>query len=90
MNRQQRRVELRRLKKEHKGLTQSKVFKDVLFSPKFKNLSKEDITLLKEKKHTNDKLQYKFNLGNIIIMRIKHLEERIAFLKEKRDLVENV
>lgn len=87
MIRQQRRRELRDLEKEHKKITNSKVFAGLAKTNILKGLTEDDKTLLKAKKHPDVKLQARFNLNVLMLTRLRDIETRMKYLREKRDLL---
>lgn len=80
MTRQQRRKELRDLGKEYKSIVKSPIFKVTVITKELDNLSEEDKNLLKEKKHPNEKLQARFNLGVLMFSRLRQIDQRMAYL----------
>jgi len=91
MLRQARRKELRELEKEYKRILDNKQFQKVLKSKDFDKLCKEELDLLKDRKHSNSQLQNQFDFGCILIARIKEIESRIAKLTtlavDKKDIM---
>ena len=80
MIRQQRRKELRDLNKEYRSIVKSPIFKVTVITKELDNLSEEDKNLLKDKKHPNEKLQARFNLGVLMFSRLRQIELRIKYL----------
>lgn len=88
MIRQQRRKELRDLDKEFKSIIKDRFFKQLVTDKVFVGLSNDDLTALKEHKHTDEKLQARFDLASGLLNRLKQIELRMKYLNERGDLKE--
>jgi len=89
MNRQQRRHELRELEKEYKKIVNNKDFQKLLQSKEFEGIPTDELALLKEKKHEDKGKQARFNIGSTVWGRLMQIQQRTAYLKEKKDLIDN-
>jgi hypothetical protein len=83
MIRQAKRKELRDLAKEHRKITNSNVFKGLYRTNILEGLTEDDKTLLKEKKHPDMKLQARFNLNVLMLIRLQQIEQKMKQLNNK-------
>ncbi len=84
MIRQERRFAIRKLQKELKQITSNKSFKRIMNDETYARLSKEELELLKEHKHTNKKLQAEFDFGRLMLSRIKEIDTELNKLNQRQ------
>lgn len=84
MLRQERRFKIRNLEKELKQITSNKSFKRIISDETYARLSKEELELLKEHKHTDKKLQAEFDFGRLMLSRIKEIDTELNKLNQRQ------
>lgn len=84
MLRQERRFAIRKLQKELKQITSNKSFKRIISDETYARLSKEELELLKEHKHTDKKLQAEFDFGRLMLSRIKEIDTELNKLNQRQ------
>jgi len=84
MLRQERRFAIRKLQKELKQITSNKSFKRIMNDEIYARLSKEELELLKEHKHTDKKLQAEFDFGRLMLSRIKEIDTELNKLNQRQ------
>lgn len=74
---------MRDLEKERSLLLKNKALQKILTAAEFANLSEDELTLLREKKHKDLKKQARFDFAQLCVSRVKEIDKELALLKSK-------